>query len=1273
MNVFLFDKLARVCVRKAMPAIGLGLFLLLFCQPAFSQSNLGRISGGITDQTGGAIANAAVTVTDVDRGLARPLMTDSSGQYSAGSLIPGNYMVRAEAQGFRALERRDIIVGVGQDVRVDLVLQPGAQSETITVTGELPMINTSNAVLGGQIENRFITELPLTGRNFLHLIDYQPGMISGDSGNMSTHSSNGNRTDANVWVIDGLYSGDVYTGWSVVNGKISGGGADPSTTLPLDGILELNTQAQPKAEWGYKPGAVVQVGLKSGTNALHGSLFAFGSDKSFRARNAFNPAPDPKAPYAMTQWGGSVGGPIIRDKLFYFGSLERMRYNVGAAVAVDAPTVASMGGDEANSIPDALADMVGKGITPSQLSMNLAGCGSLDATALTGLSASQIAAGCSVSTSVFNNGTDLGEVNLSFPTVGGSTNYMGKVDYRANDRHTFNGTYFSGHGTSLAWRETTQPYWRVNAKIRSYMARGVWIWTPTTSLLSEARFGYNRLQAKILNNECLEGPNWEADYGFVQNDPPLATDPQLGLPYDDYGCTFPVTTISGFGTLNQQNGSGPVLTNPHNFQGLESISWTRGTHQFKFGVESHWIRFVGTGGGGPGPRVKGVLGFQATPSGCSGCSTSLEAFLAGRINTASIQIGPIVRNISQHYYGAFIQDDWRITPRITVNLGVRYEYQSAYRDRDNLIGNFDPTVPSGLRQQTDDRSVWNADKNNFSPRAGVAWDVRGNGTTVVRLGAGLLYSATNFSPFSEIQTVPTGGIMVDAYGNEISPGGTNITAVVASDTPFNWKASTDPTFTPADAVFAFAGSSTTPRCGNGLRPLVDPDDDGIFTVATSGARNPSPCDIFAIEPNLYTPYVTNWSLSIQQAFGSRVSMDFAYVGNHATGLRTNGDLNQPAPGPRNSTSAPQQIRRPYTANCPGQSEPGGAPGGVNAGLLTGGCFPWIGKINYFSNIDMSNYSSFQSRLTMRNWRGLSSTVAFTFQKALQQYDGNENVITSSPLMSNSRPRLDYGFRDTPWNLAASLNYDIPGIDTPAQLLEGWAVNAALRLRGASYNTVTDTSADVSGTGTRRDRWSLFGDGGNFILGGLNRVPCYGITGSSYDSAGCTEVAIPSGATTDLEKVANLPAACIAGALAQVDGPATVKGLVGGATADVTVPNRTGLSQLARLGCFEQRGAAIVPPAQGTFGTMSPGAVRGGTFRNLNLSITKRWTFRERYTAQFRAEIHNVLNRTQYGGGSYSYSSPASGGIADDTPNTGDGIVVGDGGARAIQFGLKLGF
>ena len=432
-----------------------------------------------------------------------------------------------------------------------------------------------------------------------------------------------------------------------------------------------------------------------------------------------------------------------------------------------------------------------------------------------------------------------------------------------------------------------------------------------------------------------------------------------------YGRAFPLTTISGFEPLNQQNGSGPVFTDPHNFQALDNVSWTKGSHQFRFGFETHWIRFRGTGGGGPGPAVKGILTFGSTAAFTG--ATPLESFLAGKITTASVQIGPIVRQISQHYYAGFVQDDWRITPRLTLNAGVRYEVQTPYRDANSLIGNFDPTAPSGIMQQDLSvtgaivrRNIYKTDMNNVSPRLGAAWDITGKGTTVIRAAGSILYSATNFSPFSEVQTAPSGATFYNPNGSTFTvPGGTNITAIVSDN-------GTLATFQPDVSPFAFSGANATPRCGNGqgstLTFTPDPDGAGplLGSWAATGAANPSPCSLTAVDPNLYTPYVTNWSLSFQQAFGTHVSLDLAYVGNHATGLRSYSDVNQPNPGVK-STGNALQNRRPFTTNCAAiPAVPNGtviAPtlpanaviGGAGTSQYGGGCFPWLSTVNYIAN------------------------------------------------------------------------------------------------------------------------------------------------------------------------------------------------------------------------------------------------------------------------------------------------------------------------------------
>ena len=276
------------------------------------------------------MAGATVTVTDTERGVTRTLTTDDAGAYNAPNLTPGTYTVRAEAKGFKTIQRENILIEVGKELRVDLTLQPGEQQQTITVTEAIPLVETTNATLGGTLSNETITQLPLNGRNFVNLLTLRPGMQVYLGGGTYTRSANGTRADDIGYLVDGLSADEGYTGQSVLNAPIAAG--DASSSLPIDAIQEFNTEQNPKAEFGWKPGSIVNAGLKSGTNTLHGSAFAFGRTDALDARNFFNPATSPacnavpsqcnEAPHALEQFGGSLGGAIKKDKLFYFVNYE---------------------------------------------------------------------------------------------------------------------------------------------------------------------------------------------------------------------------------------------------------------------------------------------------------------------------------------------------------------------------------------------------------------------------------------------------------------------------------------------------------------------------------------------------------------------------------------------------------------------------------------------------------------------------------------------------------------------------------------------------------------------------------------------------------------------------------------------------------------------------------------------------------------------------------------------------------------------------------------
>src|SRR6202043_1970172 len=275
--------------RKALQLLVGTMGVLLLCLPSFSQGNFGRILGTVTDQSGGVIAGATVTVLDTQRGVARTLTTDEAGEYNAPTLIPGTYTVRAEAKGFKKIERQNVVREVGHEVRIDLTVQPGDQAQTITVTEEIPLVETTNATLGGTLNNADINDMPLNGRNFQNLMSLRPGIMVQPGGSPWSQSTNNIRPDETDWMIDGVISVSFYDARPVGNSPSSF--TDAATIVPIDAIQEFTVQENPKAEYGWKPGAVVNVGIRSGTNNLHGTAYAFGRESSWDARNVFNPPP----------------------------------------------------------------------------------------------------------------------------------------------------------------------------------------------------------------------------------------------------------------------------------------------------------------------------------------------------------------------------------------------------------------------------------------------------------------------------------------------------------------------------------------------------------------------------------------------------------------------------------------------------------------------------------------------------------------------------------------------------------------------------------------------------------------------------------------------------------------------------------------------------------------------------------------------------------------------------------------------------------------------
>src|SRR5712691_11476680 len=664
---------------------------LLVSAAAHPQGSTGRILGVVTDQSGGNVAGASVTITDVARGVSQNLTTDSDGAYVALSLLPGTYTVRAEYKGFKTFERKNILVEVGKDVRIDPVLQTGSTTETITITEEVPMVDTTSTTLGGTISNEIINDLPLNGRNYQNLVSLRPGTMIYPGGGPWTQSTNGIRPEDTSYIVDGITNDEAFMGLSVTNAAAVIG--DAATLIPIDAIQEFNTQVNPKAEFGWKPGAVTSVGLKSGTNDIHGTAYGFGRSDKFDARNYFNPVGSDKTPVELEQYGGSAGGHIIKDKLFYFGAYEGQMYTVGNSLPGHVPTTASIVGGGGNgcvvittgdcsiSVADATQDLLAQNASfvVNPLSNYLLG--------------------------FYSPAPNTGQgtfVSLNYPNVNSSKNAIGKVDYHINDHNALSGSYFFGNDTivGMDFFELLAQF-RTKVHSRAQTIAGHWAWTPSSTWANEFRAGYTHYLLQILPDDLTF--SYKVNTGISN---PLLS----GIP----DVRFPNGPFSQLGSFHNF----PKIVGPDKvYDFIDQVSYLRGKHAFKFGGELrrdlvHQATFR---------AGRGRIRFQGNRAFAG--STPLEDFLAGDPSQATFLAGDPTRNISQWLYAGYVQDDWRIAPRVTVNLGLRYEYQAVPTEAKNLLGNWEPSV--GFEQVGKNiSSIYNPDHRNFSPRIGVAWEDR---------------------------------------------------------------------------------------------------------------------------------------------------------------------------------------------------------------------------------------------------------------------------------------------------------------------------------------------------------------------------------------------------------------------------------------------------------------------------------------------------------------------------------------------------------------------
>jgi len=926
------------------------------------------------------------------------------------------------------------VLDVNQALVVDVAMQVGQATEKIVVSSDALHVETASTQLGEVIEGKEMTDVPLVTRSYTDLLALQPGVISSPSGmtgafagpfisagfpaplvsgdeNAGGLSVNGMREASNGFILNGILVQE--TGYG-------GAGAIPN----LDSIAEFRILTNNfDAEYGNYSGGIVNVVTKSGTNQFHGSGFEFLRNTALDSRNFFSPE---RSFYRQNQFGGTVGGPIQQNKLFYFGAYEGQRELIGAPNSYLVPTTASLGGNVTSSLTDACNSVAAANRNP--LSLTMAG---LDAN-------------CKVvapQANLFQSGTSTTIVPI-IPLDTQQDNVLAKTDYRINERHNLSAEYYYSNYRGLGTQNQIHDYWRASNEIRSQIAGVHWTSILNPNLVNEARFGMNRVYQFLGTGECAAGVGPDVSY--------LHTGAQ--------SCGFPNIQIQGFAALGGVSAF-PKLQGPdYTFQFLDDVSYTRGKHAFKFGAEFRHMQYHG----GTFRYGKGNIQFRSSPG-----TTALQSFISGTPFRGSLFVGDPVVTITDWGYSGFMQDDWRISSRFTLNLGLRYEFVTPIQEAHNQLANFDPNLGMVQVGKQIDRP-YEPQTKNFGPRLGFAWDVTGNGRTILRGGGAIIYALQGFNVLASQQgttalttglnTTPTGALLNGVPG----PGNITAGAVTLIGSQLNWSL--------AGPVFP----------------------GGQITCTTA-----VPCPMLAVDRNFRTPYVTSWNLGIQHALTHSLGLDVSYVGNHGSRMTSMIDINAAALGsgwsgnPASANTAAENASRPYFSK-----------------------FPYLSNINQLQNGDRSNYNGLQATLTERPAHGLNFTVGYTYSHALDMFgrDWGVNVPIYNP-----SPKLEYGNSefDIRHRFTATATYALPEKKWRAQMLEGWQLNSIVNIQGSLPWDLVDQTTDVSGTGEFTDRWNFYGRPSDFSNRGSSPIPWF----SGTSNAACLSKAtgIGPGAVSSLSK------------------------------------------------------------------------------------------------------------------------------------------------------------
>jgi len=1019
---------------------------------AGAQVAAGEITGIIHDSGGGAVPGATVTVTNLATNQQRVVNSTADGAYTAASLAPGEYRLDVELTGFKPVRREGVRLATGEKARIDFDLSLGDIREQVTVVGDSPIVRAETASLGTVVEHEQVVQLPLNGRLFIMLAAIAPGVALPP--NSVLPRINGGRPRTNEYLFDGI---------SVLQPEPGQVAYNPIVDAVQEFKIESNS---PPAEFGRFNGGVVNLTTKSGSNLLHGNVFEFLRNEHLNATNYFQTANTTKPEYRRNQYGGMLGGPLVKDRTFFFVDYQGQRQGIGRTVTSTVPTVLQRQGifteAIAGKVPVIYDPSTTVGSTRTPFPNNTIPQGQIDPVASAMMQRYPLPTSAGTANNYSRTANEIdnqeqGDVRLDHKFASGRDQAFGRLTYFAD--HALPVTAFSdGSGATPTGAIAVGPQ-----ETRAWAFASNYQHTFSSSLLNEVRFGDTR---RSVTRTAAQLASPAAAALNIPGIPANALFPN----------TIPTFTPSGYQQLGSpMNTASDFSTSVSEV--ADSLTWLHGRHTFKAGLDWRWERLNVI----QPPWPTGSFNFTTVGSdlpGVTGTGNAVASFLLGQVQTFAIDLQHTQIQERARIQEYFIQDDWKISDRLTINPGLRYTLNFPSTEINGQTAVFN--LQTQLLEYPGNNPVRPLKKDNFGPRLGAVY--RATDKTVVSSGYGLVW-------------IEMAGIT----------------------TPF-----TTPIFPFLQEISQRTLDNITPAFILAKGPTVTPIDP----TPTAGLGQ----SVYSVNSTLGSGYAQQWNASVQRELTTNTVVEVSYLGSKITHVGIpDSNINQLTPeqlaiGPDILT----KVANPYFGVIP-RSSSIGDPTVTKAQLMKP--FPEYTAVSlYRNNIGVSRYQGVALSVRQRLSRGLTYSVAYTRSKLKDTASSVfEPAILTGPLTNaavadshNLARDYDYSSGDIPNYFGASLVWDLPyGAGRAKQprgligaLASDWSVATVMTFQSGMPIAITQSnSLSYAGFTTQRpnlvgdptlpadqrtkDHWfntAAFATANQFSLGSASRNP---VRGPSY--------------------------------------------------------------------------------------------------------------------------------------------------------------------------------